>query len=212
MEISREEGRKLLEDMVRDYGLPFRVEAFWDRLWNYLKALGKRAEELHLTAVHTLRERLCSQVLESLILASRLPSGSFALVDLGTGGGIPGLILKLVRPELEVVLYEAYWPRVAFSREVICELSLEGIRAEELHLGRNWPERRFPVVVSRGYGSVQKFTQHAKRLLSSPGWAFYLWRNDAEPWGKDLDLSLSERIEFELPNLGTTRTLLCFKT
>jgi len=212
MEISWEEGRYLLENIIKDYGLPLRVETFWDRLWIYLRALAERSEELHLTAVKTIRERLCSQVFEALVMASRLPSGAFPLADLGTGGGIPGLILKLARPEVEVTLYEAYPPRVAFLKEVIRELSLAGICAEVLHLGKSWPDRRFPVVVARGYGSVQKFTKHAKRLLSSPGVAFYLWRNDAEPWGGDLCLPLLERVEFELPQSQDLRTLLCFRS
>ena len=211
MDVSWEEGRSLLEDLIADYGLPFRVETFWDRLWIYLKALSHRAEELNLTAVKTLRERLFSQVFETLVMASALPTGAFPLADLGTGGGIPGLVLKIVRPELEVTLYEAHPRRVVFLREVIQELSLSGIQAEELHLGREWPVSRFPVVMARGYGSVEKFTRHAERLLSPPGMAFYLWRNEVEPWGKEPVLPILEQVEFELPRNRNSRVLLVFR-
>ncbi len=210
MGFSWEEGRAYLEGLLREYGLPFRVESFWDRLWWYLESLSAEAQRLNLTALHTLEDRLAFPVLETLILASLLPEGSYPVADLGSGAGIPGLVLKLVRPELELALYEAYAPRVAFLEGVITNLALSGIRVESKHLGREWPEERFPVVVSRGYGSAEKFAAQAARLLSAPGLAFYLWRNEVEPRGApEKHLRLMEEISFELPgNRGLRKILI----
>ena len=205
-----EEARARLEGFLRTYGLPFRVETFWDRLWWYLQCLSARARALNLTACRSLEERLAFPVLESLILASLLPEGGYAVADLGSGAGIPGVILKLVRPELELVLYEAHPPRVSFLEEIFARLHLSGIRVERKHLGREWPAERFPVVVSRGYGSAEKFAAQAARLLSVPGLAFYLWRNEVEPRGSpEAHLRLLEEITFELPaNRGVRKILI----
>ncbi len=204
--------REHLGYLLEELGVPLRVEVFWDRLWAYLVRLAERAAELHLTACRTLEERLETQVLESLVLAHLLPPGGYAVADLGSGGGVPGLILKIARPELEVVLYEAHPPRVAFLQGLIAELGLSGVRAERRFLGREgWPETRFPVVVSRGYGSAEKFAAQAARLLSPPGLAFYLWRNEVEPRGEpERYLRLLQEVSLALPRERGERRLLIF--
>ncbi|MBX6422987.1 16S rRNA (guanine(527)-N(7))-methyltransferase RsmG [Thermosulfurimonas sp. F29] len=213
MDLTWEEGRAYLKALVAEYGLPFRVETFWGELFLYLERLSAEAGRLRLTALSDPGQRLRFPVLESLILATLLPEGSFRVADLGSGAGVPGLVLKLVRPELEVVLYEAHAPRVTFLEETIALLGLSGIRVERKHLGREWPEARFPVVVSRGYGSAEKFAAQAARLLTRPGLAFYLWRNDVEPRGDpERHLPLLREVSFELPEKGGIRRLLVFSS
>ncbi len=205
----RERARALLEARLKEYGLPFSLEIFWDRLWWYLKALVQAGPTLNLTAHSSPEEYLDSAVLEALILASVIPSGPLRLADLGSGGGIPGMVLKLVRPDLEVTLFEAFAPRTIFLEEIIAELSLSGIRVRQCHLGSEWPEERFSVVVSRGYGSVAKFTRHARALLSPPAMAFYLWRKEVEPRGSEWELPLEAVFRLELPR--GPRPLLFFR-
>ncbi|RUM86902.1 MAG: hypothetical protein DSZ24_07515 [Thermodesulfatator sp.] len=207
---SPERALALLEGILQEYGLPFRAEALIYPLFRYLSALAVRAEDLKLTAFKAPEERLLYQVSEALVLAHLLPAGGYPVADLGTGAGIPGMILKLARPELEVVLYEAHPGRVAFLQEMIGELGLSGIRAERYHLGHTWPEERFPVIVARGYGSVEKFVRHAAFLLSVPGQAFYLWRNEVEPYGSPQGLESSGEVSFPLPRGKGLRRLLLF--
>lgn len=207
---SPERTHHLLREILEEYGLPFEASSLVYPLFRYLSALTVRAEDLNLTAFRSPEERLLFAVSEALVLAALLPEGAYPVADLGTGAGIPGLVLKLVRPELEVVLYEAHSERVAFLQEMIAGLDLSGIRVEECHLGRSFPETRFPVVVSRGYGSVEKFVRHARVLLSRPGRAFYLWRNEVEPYGHPEGLEILGEIPFELPQGRGLRHLLLF--
>ncbi|QJA06198.1 hypothetical protein FVE67_05010 [Thermosulfurimonas marina] len=200
----------LLGEMGQEYGLPFEARPLVYPLFRYLSALAARAEELNLTAFKSPEERLLYAVSEALVLAAFLPEGGYPLADLGPGGGIPGLVLKLARPELEIVLYEAHPGRVAFLEEMIAELGLSGIRAVNCHLGRTFPEERFPVVVARGYGSVEKFVRHARALLAPPGQAFYLWRQEVEPYGRPEGLEILGEIPFALPQGRGLRKLLLF--
>ncbi len=171
-----------MERLLHPLGLKLGSEA-WARLRVYLEALEKRAPNLKLTAVKSRRKRLQTQVLESILLAHYLPAQGVA-ADLGTGAGIPGLVVKIIRPELTLVLIEAYPPRVAFMKEIIRKLSLSQVEALALHLGKDpWPGP-FDVVFARGYGAVLKFTRHAAMCLKPKGKAFYLWRKDREPWGE----------------------------
>ncbi len=207
MERFKEEGKRFLRELIVEYGLGFELEGFWEALWYFLNRLEEASPKLNLKS-RDLRERLSTQVLESLILASVLPEGAFEVADLGTGGGIPGVVLKLARPELEVTMFEAFEPRVEFLLQIVEELGLKGTRVRKVQLGKSWPEETFPVVVARGYGSVEKFVKHARRLLSSPGMGFYLWREDVEPWGS-LEEPL-ESLKFELPS-SERRTVVYFQ-
>lgn len=102
------------------------LEAF-SRLYDLLLEGNRRAS---LTALQGEEEIVLKHFLDSLTLL-RLPlwEGPLRVLDLGTGPGFPGLPLKIVRPELEMVLLDATKKKVAFVEEAIAALGLKGARA-----------------------------------------------------------------------------------
>ncbi len=102
------------------------LEAF-SRLYDLLLEGNRRAS---LTALQGEEEIVLKHFLDSLTLL-RLPlwEGPLKVLDLGTGPGFPGLPLKIVRPELEMVLLDATKKKVAFVEEAIAALGLKGARA-----------------------------------------------------------------------------------
>jgi 16S rRNA (guanine527-N7)-methyltransferase len=73
---------------------------------------------------------------DSLVLLDFLPSGPLRVIDVGSGGGLPGLPLKIARPELRLTLLEANRRKAAFLVQAVARLGLEGVevvalRAEE---------------------------------------------------------------------------------
>ncbi|MEJ5336037.1 MAG: 16S rRNA (guanine(527)-N(7))-methyltransferase RsmG [Thermus sp.] len=102
------------------------LEAF-SRLYDLLLEGNRKAS---LTALRTEEEIVLKHFLDSLTLL-RLPlwEGPLRVLDLGTGPGFPGLPLKIVRPELEMVLLDATRKKVAFVEEAIAALGLRGARA-----------------------------------------------------------------------------------
>jgi 16S rRNA (guanine527-N7)-methyltransferase len=110
--------------------------------------------------------------LDSLSAAPFLPPEA-ALLDVGSGGGFPGLPLHLVRPGLRTTLIDASRKKVSFLRHVIRELGLTGIsalhhRAEDL-VGRPGGPVCFEVIVSRALGGVEPFVRLALPLLAETG-------------------------------------------
>ncbi len=161
-------------------GLGLELAPYWENLLSLAEAMEAEAERLHLTAVKGIEARLRGPFLDSLFLAAHLPSHS-PQADLGTGAGIPGLVVKIVRPELEIHLFEAYAPRVEFMREFIRRQSLEGVFVHDCHIGRSPCGLQVPVAFARGYGEVGKFVRHASEIFEVQE-AYYLWRHRIEPW------------------------------
>ena len=103
----------------------------------------------------------------------RLISPGAALLDIGSGGGFPGIPLKVVIPSLDVTLIDASRKKVNFLKHVIRTLKLEGIearhiRAEGLTAGAACV-KRFDVIISRALTDLESFTRHGLPLLSEEG-------------------------------------------
>ncbi len=102
------------------------------------------------------------------VLAEVVPEGS-AVADIGSGAGLPGLVLALARPDLEVTLVEPLLRRTTFLQEVVDELGLAQVsvergRADALH-GR----RTFDVVTSRAVAPLPRLLEWCMPLVGPHG-------------------------------------------
>jgi 16S rRNA (guanine527-N7)-methyltransferase len=85
-------------------------------------------EKVNLTAIRDPLEILYRHFCESMYGAVAMPMEQGRLADVGSGGGFPGLPLKIIRPELQVLLVESNVKKATFLAEVIRELGLAGAR------------------------------------------------------------------------------------
>jgi 16S rRNA (guanine527-N7)-methyltransferase len=114
-------------------------------------------------------ERLWERhVLNCALLADAIPAGTRTVADVGSGAGLPGVVLALARPDLQVTLIETMQRRVTWLEEVEEELDL-GVevvrsRAEELH-GR----RTFDVVTARAVAALDKLSRWTLPLVAEGG-------------------------------------------
>jgi 16S rRNA (guanine527-N7)-methyltransferase len=129
-------------------------------LWiqQYIAILLKWNEKINLTALREPLEILYRHFCESMYAAVAVPLERGRLADVGSGGGFPGLPLKIIRPDLQVFLVESNVKKATFLAETIRELELEGARVivsryEELS------EEVAPldVVCSRAVGEFRAF-------------------------------------------------------
>ncbi len=107
-------------------------------------------------------------IFNCLALASLVPAGS-TVADLGSGAGLPGLVLAIGRPDLVVTLVEPLQRRTVFLDEVVGELALEGVRvvrgrAEELHR-----RERFDVVTARALAPLERLLGWGMPLVADTG-------------------------------------------
>src|SRR6266436_2109233 len=92
----------------------------------YIAILLTWNEKVNLTAIRDPLEILYRHFCESMYAAAAVPIGASRLADVGSGGGFPGLPLKILRPNLQVFLIESNIKKVTFLAEVIRELGLKG--------------------------------------------------------------------------------------
>lgn len=119
---------------------------------------------MNLTAITDPEEVLLKHFLDSLSLLSVYNPSHARLLDVGTGAGFPGLPLKIVRPEWEVVLLEATGKKVTFLQHIITTLQLEGItaiqgRAEELGQ-RSQYRASFDMVTARAVAAFASLLEY----------------------------------------------------
>jgi 16S rRNA (guanine527-N7)-methyltransferase len=110
--------------------------------------------------------------LDSLVPARLIPPEA-AMLDIGSGGGFPGIPLKVLLPKLSVTLIDASRKKVSFLKHVIRTLKLDNIetlhmRAEDLADHPSYINR-FDIIISRALSSLEYFVRLALPLLSGRG-------------------------------------------
>ena len=94
------------------------------QIQQYIKILLAWNEKINLTAIRDPLEILYRHFCESMYAAEIIPERGGRLADVGSGGGFPGLPLKIIRPDLRVVLVESNLKKATFLAEVVRELGL----------------------------------------------------------------------------------------
>jgi len=134
-------------------------------LWN-------RAQRL--TGVQSPAEIVQGLFEDSLLFLARIPGGAVRIVDIGAGAGIPGIPMRIVRPEIALTLIESKRKRVSFLRSLKRELGLGDVtilegRAEDLVRRQADLAGMFDIAVSRAVGPVQTLLPVAMQYLRSGG-------------------------------------------
>ncbi len=116
-------------------------DAQLQQLEQHYSALCHWNERLNLTRIRGLDESVRFHYCESLFLARFLPPGAHRIVDIGSGGGFPGIPVAIFRPECEVTLVESHQRKAVFLREVsrgLGNVRVAGKRAEDLGDSFDW--------------------------------------------------------------------------
>jgi 16S rRNA (guanine527-N7)-methyltransferase len=109
--------------------------------------------------------------LDSLLFLRVLPSTARSLVDIGSGAGMPGVPIRIVRSDAEVTLIESRRRRASFLSAVVRELPLARTHVIADRLESRLPdlEGRFDAIVMRCAGDIQELIPLARRLLAPGG-------------------------------------------
>jgi 16S rRNA (guanine527-N7)-methyltransferase len=141
---------------------------------SFIKLMLAYNRQVNLTAITGEGEIWRKHVLDSLLIfwALEIPP-AVRLIDVGTGAGIPGLILKIWRPDLRVTLLEAQQKKVKFLQRAVAELKLNEVeclwgRAEALGRDRRYREG-FTIAVARGVAPLPVLAEYCLPLVTPEG-------------------------------------------
>jgi 16S rRNA (guanine527-N7)-methyltransferase len=130
-------------------------------LHRYLDLLDAGGRRMNLTRITDRPAAELLHVADSLTLLPFLPSGPIRIADVGSGGGVPGIVLAIVLPRAQVTLIESTGKKCRFLQETIAALGLGNAsvlpgRAEDLAEmgGHDGPRERFDVVVARALATL----------------------------------------------------------
>lgn len=158
---------EILADGIRALGLALPDEAT-GRLLDYLALLAKWNRTFNLTAVRDETDMVTHHLLDSLTVLPHL-AGVDRLADVGSGAGLPGLVLAIARPDLQLVSVEASQKKAAFQQQAKIELELGNV---SIHCGRveaMEPGVQFDAVISRAFSSLAEFVRLTDRLVGREG-------------------------------------------
>jgi 16S rRNA (guanine527-N7)-methyltransferase len=161
-----------LEQGCQELGLKLTPQQLAD-LCRYYQELSKWGKKMNLVAKAGMAETLTSHFLDSLTLLPLLPENEFRMLDVGSGAGFPGLVLKVVCPRLELCIVEPRGKRVAFLRHIVRTLGLERVTVlgERLEHEPEMVQRlgRFDLVTSRAFADMTGFLSLATPYCRSGG-------------------------------------------
>ena len=146
-------------------GLDLSEEAL-NLLLKYQDALVLWNKAYNVTAIRDAKEMLVKHLLDSLSILKDLPKGR--LLDIGTGGGMPGMIIALCQPERQCVLLDSNGKKIRFLKQFIADLKLTNVIAVQTRVENEDSIHdlgQFDVITSRAFASLTDFINASKPYM-----------------------------------------------
>jgi 16S rRNA (guanine527-N7)-methyltransferase len=140
------------------------------RLAAYLALLEKWNRTFNLTAIRDPERMITHHVLDALAVLPHLPQrAGVRLLDVGSGGGVPGIPLAIARPDWHVVMLDSNHKKSAFVQQAVIELALANAEAVTARVEEYAPTAPFDVVISRAFADLATFAATSARHLAPQG-------------------------------------------
>lgn len=156
----------LLAQGIASMGLAVSDEA-QQKLLAYLALLQKWNKVYNLTAVRDPLEMVTLHLLDSLSVLPYVNSKN--VLDVGSGGGLPGIVLAICKPELQVTTIDTVQKKVIFMRQVKGELGLHNLTPVHARVENFQPSEPFELVISRAFSEIGLFLQLTQHLIAKNG-------------------------------------------
>jgi 16S rRNA (guanine527-N7)-methyltransferase len=182
------------------------------QLLDYLDLLQKWNKAYNLTAVRDRSAMLTQHLLDSLSVVPHLPPGN--LLDVGSGGGLPGIPLAILQPERSITLIDTVGKKVAFLRQAAMTLGLKNLQAVSGRI-ESWAppaghDAGFALISARAYATLSTLVGQTSRLLAKNGGWFAMKGVFPEAEMAELppDIMVKAVIPLQVPDLGAERHLV----
>ncbi len=136
----------------------------------YIALLAKWNRTYNLTAIRDPARMVTHHLLDSLAVLRHLPQrDALTLLDVGSGGGLPGIPLAIVRPQWRVSLVDPVHKKAAFLSQAAIELRLANVTAHAKRVEELANDSKFDVVISRAFADLATFATLAAPHVADDG-------------------------------------------
>lgn len=136
-------------------------------LLRYLELLAKWNKVYNLTAVRDPMDMVTLHLLDSLSVLPYI-TGKF-LLDVGSGGGLPGVVLAICLPELQVTTIDAVQKKAIFMRQAKGELGLSNLQVVHARVEAYEVDSPYEMIISRAFSELDQFMALTQHLLADEG-------------------------------------------
>jgi 16S rRNA (guanine527-N7)-methyltransferase len=141
------------------------------QLLDFVALLATWNRTYNLTAIREPERMVTHHLLDALAVLPHLPQrAGLRMLDVGAGGGIPGIPLAIARPDWHVTLVDTVHKKVAFIQQAAIELGLRNVDAQAVRVEALVPSAPFDVVISRAFADIATFAATSARHLARDGW------------------------------------------
>lgn len=204
------DNRQKLQSGLKEMGLDLSGEQ-QDKLLDYVEMLKKWNKTYNLTALRDESQIISHHLLDSLTLPPYL-EGAQTMLDVGSGGGQPGIPAAVCRPDLQITLLDANTKKTSFLQQAAIELELKNVRVVS---GRVEAVQglRADVITSRAFAELADFVNWTAHLLQDGGcWAAMKGVYPAAEIDRLPDSVCVERVDkIRVPQLNAERHMVILR-
>ncbi|RZI44379.1 16S rRNA (guanine(527)-N(7))-methyltransferase RsmG [Herbaspirillum sp. HC18] len=163
----RETLMRTLAEGVRELKLDL-SNAQLGKLMDYLALLSKWNAVYNLTALRDPAQMVTHHLLDSLAVVPAF-AGAHNILDVGAGGGLPGIVLAIARPDMRVSMIDTVHKKTAFLTQVKAELGLSNVTVHTGRVEQLQAAQKFDVITSRAFAELNDFVTWSGHLLQDGG-------------------------------------------
>jgi len=190
-----------------------------ERLLAYMAMIQRWTKVYNLTAVRNTGEMFTHHLLDCLAIVNPLRAGmgtagqgALRVLDVGSGAGLPGVILALLNPAWQITCVDAVAKKAAFIRQAAAELAIPNLHGVHgrVEAAGTFKTPQFDLITSRAFASIRDFTTLTRSLLAPQGqWAAMKANLSAEEQADSpLDVEMFHVEQLEVPELNEKRCLV----
>lgn len=193
---------------IAELGLDVALEV-QQQLLRYLVLLQKWNKVYNLTAVRNPHDMVVLHLLDSLSVLPYVREGR--LLDVGSGAGLPGIVLAIVRPSLQVTTIDTVQKKTIFMRQVKGELGLKNLEVVHARVENYKPELAFEQVISRAFSEIGLLVRLTQHLIAPSGRWLAMKGLVPKQEMEAVNIVAESIITLHVPFLGADRHLLVFE-
>lgn len=174
----------------------------------YIDLLASWNKSFNLTAIRDPRDMVNQHLLDALVALPWLHRGP--VLDVGSGAGLPGIPLALVRPDLHFTLLDSNGKKIRFIKQVVITLQLANVDVVQSRVETYQAPTPFACIVSRAFASLEQFIRLTRHLLAPEG-EWLTWKgelDDGELQGVAGLAQVADIIDVQLPGVSGARRLV----